>query len=481
MALSPVEQRRIASLEAKIAALERLTRPASGIGQGSSTLFGALNIRSTQLGFAAELTSTFNATTGYDWKRLALDTTGSITLTNPAIQLTGNRAYSIDGSTTLASGTKGWLEPSPESSGYLFVVSNVSTSPDCGPGCGWVAGLIGTSCPETIGDCLRVTILSADGHCGCLDTGQTFTLSYSGGIWTTTDTFSGCDSTFTIEFDPNGCSGPCLTLTGSGSGGTTYELTLDCCGDNYAIFSGPGVVSADNICSDPPVTTGPSDNVFRIKVEWVLCSNPDWDGAGYYCVGDPDCTDPGATFECRYFATDPGPCFEICSGPHATLDDCETACSLPPPPPPPPPVTVACCPDPIPGRLWVTITGCGCLNGLVFYVDYDSGAAKWIGDATTGYVGSCITAGTISGVDYPRIEVGCSTGPEWGVLSTCTENSGTTYGCCFDGATGTGGSYSCDPVYGEWTDVEVNSTGLISNCCGDLGGTINIILSETPP
>lgn len=128
MALSPVEQRRIASLEAKIAALERLTRPASGIGQGSSTLFGSLNIRSTQLGFAAELTSTFNATTGYDWKRLALDTTGSITLTNPAIQLTGNRAYSIDGSTTLASGTKGWLEPSPESSGYLFTTASSSSA-----------------------------------------------------------------------------------------------------------------------------------------------------------------------------------------------------------------------------------------------------------------------------------------------------------------------------------------------------------------
>ena len=128
MALSPVEQRRIASLEAKIAALERLTRPASGIGQGSSTLFGSLNIRSTQLGFAAELTSTFNSTTGYNWKRLALDTTGSITLTNPAIQLTGNRAYSIDGSTTLASGTKGWLEPSPESSGYLFTTASSASA-----------------------------------------------------------------------------------------------------------------------------------------------------------------------------------------------------------------------------------------------------------------------------------------------------------------------------------------------------------------
>ena len=128
MALSPVEQWRIASLEAKIAALERLTRPTSGIGQGSSTLFGSLNIRSTQLGFAAELTSTFNTTTGYNWKRLALDTTGSITLTNPAIQLTGNRAYSIDGSTTLASGTKGWLEPSPESSGYLFTTASSASA-----------------------------------------------------------------------------------------------------------------------------------------------------------------------------------------------------------------------------------------------------------------------------------------------------------------------------------------------------------------
>ena len=120
MALSPVEQRRIASLEAKIAALERLTRPASGIGQGSSTLFGSLNIRSTQLGFAAELTSTFNATTGYNWKRLALDTTLEISLTNPAIQPEGTRAYEVTGNETLGIGDRVWLEPSPEAQGYLF-------------------------------------------------------------------------------------------------------------------------------------------------------------------------------------------------------------------------------------------------------------------------------------------------------------------------------------------------------------------------
>ena len=126
--MTPNDDARVRAIESKLAALERMLKPTGGLGQGVSTSYGSLNIRSTQLGFAAELTSTFNATTGYNWKRLALDTTGSITLTNPAIQLTGNRAYSIDGSTTLASGTKGWLEPSPESSGYLFTTASSASA-----------------------------------------------------------------------------------------------------------------------------------------------------------------------------------------------------------------------------------------------------------------------------------------------------------------------------------------------------------------
>ena len=57
-------------------------------------------------GFPAELTSVWDAGTGYSWKRqvqsgLSLSDTGE----------TGNYAIAADGSTALTSGTKGWLEP----------------------------------------------------------------------------------------------------------------------------------------------------------------------------------------------------------------------------------------------------------------------------------------------------------------------------------------------------------------------------------
>lgn len=118
--MTPNDDARVRAIESKLAALERMLKPTGGLGQGVSTSYGSLNIRTTQLGFPAELTSTFNATTGYSWKRLALDTTLAISLTNPAIQPEGTRAYEVTGNETLGIGDRVWLEPSPEAQGYLF-------------------------------------------------------------------------------------------------------------------------------------------------------------------------------------------------------------------------------------------------------------------------------------------------------------------------------------------------------------------------
>jgi hypothetical protein len=107
-------------LERKVADLSR--RLAAVSGPGVSTLAGSQNIRTTQLGFAAQLTAAWDNAVGYAWKRRRLDTTASpIALSNPGVQPTGNKAYPIDGDKTLAVGTPVWMEPSPDGAGYLFV------------------------------------------------------------------------------------------------------------------------------------------------------------------------------------------------------------------------------------------------------------------------------------------------------------------------------------------------------------------------
>ena len=106
----------LAALRAEVAALRR-RQPS---GTGVSTAFGATSVRTMQLGFAAELTSAYDATTGYSWKALELNraTPG---FENPAAQLTGQYAFTADDNQTLASGTRVWLEPDPCATGHVIV------------------------------------------------------------------------------------------------------------------------------------------------------------------------------------------------------------------------------------------------------------------------------------------------------------------------------------------------------------------------
>lgn len=70
--------------------------------------------------FAAQLTSAYDATHGYDWKRLTLDTaTPAIADTSPAI--TGTHAFEVSGNEDLASGTKVLMWPNPDGGdGWIF-------------------------------------------------------------------------------------------------------------------------------------------------------------------------------------------------------------------------------------------------------------------------------------------------------------------------------------------------------------------------
>lgn len=112
----PIQQlmARVAALESQSQALKQQLRGSIGVSTGQG---GALNIRTTQLGFPAELTSTYDATTGYSWKRKRLEPP---TFVNPGVQLTGNKAFEATSSTSVASGTSVWMEPSPDGVGYVF-------------------------------------------------------------------------------------------------------------------------------------------------------------------------------------------------------------------------------------------------------------------------------------------------------------------------------------------------------------------------
>lgn len=117
--MDPQTRQRLAALEAKLERLQSVLNPSSGLGPGVETLAGNLTFKPVQLGFAAELTSSWDATTAYSWKRLELDD-DQTALTDPDVQLEGNYAVEITGNEDLTSGTRVWMEPAPTATGYVF-------------------------------------------------------------------------------------------------------------------------------------------------------------------------------------------------------------------------------------------------------------------------------------------------------------------------------------------------------------------------
>lgn len=142
--MTPAESRRVAAIEAELAALKRSLANAKGIGVNTTN--GATNYRTTQLGFAAELTAAWDAADGYAWKRLRLV---GVTTGNPAIQLTGTGAVTPGGDESLDAGTRGWMEPSPDAQGYYFIADDDAAPPNAGNvdgWCGWFDGVSLDSC-----------------------------------------------------------------------------------------------------------------------------------------------------------------------------------------------------------------------------------------------------------------------------------------------------------------------------------------------
>jgi hypothetical protein len=91
---------------------------------------GAARIVPVQTGFPAELTSSWDTSTGYSWIRLYQL---GVAVTDPDNQGAGQYAVTIDGNTTLTAGTRGWMEPDPGAAGWLFLACGVTGS-DGAPG-----------------------------------------------------------------------------------------------------------------------------------------------------------------------------------------------------------------------------------------------------------------------------------------------------------------------------------------------------------
>src|SRR5215813_3738842 len=91
-------------------------------GRNVNEYAGGFEVHTDQIGFAAELTGPWDAKNGYPWKRLTLDcvATPPAVINQIGVQQTGNQAVEVSSDTTLAAGVRVWLEPSPDSSGYLF-------------------------------------------------------------------------------------------------------------------------------------------------------------------------------------------------------------------------------------------------------------------------------------------------------------------------------------------------------------------------
>jgi hypothetical protein len=95
-------------------------------GAGVSTVFGVTSTRVVQPGFPAELTSSWDSSTGYSAKALTIS---GLTVTNPDVQSTFTGVVTTDNDTSLTSGTRGWLEPDPQAGGWLFISSGAASSP----------------------------------------------------------------------------------------------------------------------------------------------------------------------------------------------------------------------------------------------------------------------------------------------------------------------------------------------------------------
>lgn len=342
-------------------------------GPQVSTFLGATEVRPFQVGFPAELTSGWSASTGYSWKQLLLS---GVTVAAESIPLTGDTAVTPDNDTGLSPGTKGWLEPDPQAGGWYFFPVSGGVSSGSG-GCGWLSGL-------TTADCLRVTVAAVAGDCSDVPTDQDIHLVWDAGDsrWESTTDFvhDGAGSPGAVNFAWTNPNPPTLTIDG------VSGFYLGCSG-GALLFSFGGAT----LCAGTPVECA---NYFVVRVECSCCPIDGYAGEGWYCfVAAGDDCEVDTTYCAELLNEDKcNPEIEICDGPFDDQAECEAACvgSVPT-------VVVDCCETPVAQTLYLHITG-----GVTADVELTwLGGSQWRALAVT--IGSCEVA---------QIRLTC-TGTDW--------------------------------------------------------------------
>lgn len=323
--------------------------------------------------FPVELTGTYNSSTGYPWTRLGLDLgiPGFVEFDTPE---TGEDAFTADDNQLLQSGTRGRLFPQDD--GYQFIpevlyrekcvtgywyrqrsldgeqtwqnIENlgIPCSPAAKPsGCddtgwGWVAGLLYIDDdPDYFAECLKLTVLSAEGFCAGIDTEQEYILRTQDGITWTSQKWD-CDLNVWVDADflcdpDDEVYGPAIFTVDGTTGvptlkvcGVSRALTPVCGGPGAVVFSGGGPALCDgelpmDVCED---------NTFTVQIECVCCPIDGWQGEGWYCVldeGFETCEDEGAVI-CPLELLEEDMCnpdFVICSCKFDTEEEAAEECA----------------------------------------------------------------------------------------------------------------------------------------------------------
>jgi hypothetical protein len=259
--VTPAESRRIDALEMQLAGLMRQVGNTRGLGVNTTN--GATHYRTTQLGFAAELTAAWDAADGYAWKRLRLE---ALSLNNPTIQPEGVGAVTPDGNEDLEVGTRGWMEPSPDAQGFVFVAggSGSSTASSCPP-----PGL-----DES--ECVRFTVSAGLDRCADI-AAATIAAALSGGWWVAAETITTAAGAGTLKYRIGSTGYPEAKIT---VGITDYYGTpAGCDADSRPVFRFGGAV----LCDGTP-STETCDNGFSVAVGCVPCGYDEC--TGWYCDDD---------------------------------------------------------------------------------------------------------------------------------------------------------------------------------------------------
>jgi hypothetical protein len=374
MADDPVARRMIADLQQQIAAMKQRTAPmGTGLGTFVGTQYQQNQTWNRQVGFPAELTSTFDPVTGYSWKALARDLAAP-ELTDPTPQNIGDNAIAIDGDETLTVGTRVWLEPDPMGVGYELQLGGGGGD---ALGCSAFASLEPTSC-------LSLSVRGVpSGRCEDVDPDQTIILDDDDedGTWVGSTQFVTDTSSWDVSYSwPAGDCCPVLMF----DNGSAVSLRYLGCDNGKLLFVGSG----ETLCGQAPDIAACSANSFVVQLECIACPNPDYNGPGWYCQSTTGCG-PGDIQTCIEYLSDPGPLVTLCAGPFADETECiADPCNISGT------VTTACSSEPVKTTLVVTFTSASgafaCLAGVAVPV-------VWNGSYWRGCVDGLCSGGMIVG------------------------------------------------------------------------------------